>query len=190
VTQAELLGHVVDALESVGVPYMIGGSQASIYYGEPRMTQDIDIVVELDIVRLCALLERFPAEEFYVSESAATEAVETSGQFNIIHPESGLKVDIFVNKRTDYDQARLARRQRRPFLPGREAFFARPEDIILYKLLYFLEGESDLHVRDIVGILRVSGPELDLAYIAEWADRLGVRDIWRSVLAKAETTRP
>ena len=76
---------------------------------------------------------------------------------------------------------RLERRQRLPLVPGREAYFARPEDIILYKLMYYAEGGSDLHLRDIAGILRVSGPELDLPYVGEWAARLGLGASWDAV---------
>lgn len=184
-TQAELLRHVTAALEAEGIPYMIGGSQASIYYGEPRLTQDIDIVAALEPTALVALLRRFPPADFYVSEEAAREAVETRGQFNIIHPASGLKVDIFVNKDTAYDRLRLERRQRLPLVPGQDAWFARPEDVILYKLIYFHEGRSELHVRDVIGILRVSGGELDSRYIADWAERLGLGGLWQAVLKRA-----
>jgi hypothetical protein len=141
------------------------------------------------IPRRCAtaLSDRSPANEFYLSAEAAREAVETRGQFNIIHPSSGLKIDIFVNKDTDYDRLRLHRRQRLPLVRGREAYFARPEDIILYKMLSFREGQSDVHVRDILGMLRVSGPEIDSAYVADWARRLGLTRIWDAVLKRAQT---
>lgn len=185
-TQAELLRYVAGVLENLGITYMIGGSQASVYYGELRFTQDIDLVTDLKPEHVPALVDRFPADEFYVSAEAAREAVETRGQFNIIHPESGLKIDVFVNKDTDYDRLRLDRRQRLPLVPGREAYFARPEDIILYKMLYFREGQSDVHVRDILGILRVSGPEIDTAYVAEWSGRLGLNAIWDAVLKRAQ----
>jgi hypothetical protein len=114
VTQAELLRYVASVFEDLGVAYMIGGPQASVYYGEARFTQDIDLVTDLKPEHLPALLDRFPAREFYWSAEAAREAVETRGQFNIIHPASGLKVDVFVNKDTDYDRLRLARRQQLP----------------------------------------------------------------------------
>jgi len=187
VTQAELLRHVAGVFEDLGVTYMIGGSQAAVYYGDPRFTQDIDVVTDLGLEHIPALIDRFPAGEFYMSEESAREAVETRGQFNIIHPSSGLKVDVFVNKDTDYDRLRLDRRQRLPLVPGREAYFARPEDIILYKMLYFREGQSDVHVRDILGIVRVSGPEIDTAYVGEWARRLGLGDIWDAMLKRAQT---
>ncbi len=186
-TQAELLRYVASVFEDLGVAYMIGGSQASVYYGESRFTQDIDVVIDLRPEHLSVLVDSFPAGEFYLSVEAAREAVETRGQFNIIHPESGLKVDVFVNKDTDYDRLRLDRRQRLPLVPCCEAYFARPEDIILYKMLYFREGQSDVHVRDILGILRVSGPEIDTAYVAEWAGRLGLVGIWDAVLKRAHT---
>ena len=185
-TQAELLRHVVDAFEALGIRYMIGGSQASVYYGEPRFTQDIDIIADVRAVHLPGLRERFPSGEFYLSEDAAREAVETRGQFNVIHPASGLKIDVFVNKESEYDRLRLERRQRLPLLPGREAYFARPEDIIVYKLLYFREGGSELHIRDVLGILRVSGTELDTRYVADWAERLGLDVLWESVVKRAE----
>ena len=185
-TQAELLRYVASVFEDLGVTYMIGGSQASVYYGESRFTQDIDLVTDLKPEHIPALVDRFPAGEFYMSVEAAREAVETRGQFNIIHAESALKIDVFVNKDTDYDRLRLDRRQRLPLVPGHEAYFARPEDIILYKMLYFREGRSDVHVRDILGILRVSGTEVDTAYVAEWAGRLGLSAIWDAVLRRAQ----
>jgi len=185
-TQAELLRYLVDVLETLGAEYMIGGSQAAMYYGEPRLTRDVDVIVALRLEHLPALLRRFPADEFYVDEGAARDAIRTSGQFNIIHPGSGLKIDVYVNPDTPYDRARLARRQRLPLLPGVNAYFARPEDVILYKLLYYRQVESGSHLRDVLGILRVSGPELDERYITEWAGRLGLRTLWEQIRKQAE----
>ena len=184
-TQGDLLRYVAEALEALGIEYMIGGSQASTYYGEPRFTQDIDIVARLDAARVAALLERFPPPAFYASEEAAREAVETRGQFNVIHPESGLKIDIFVAKDTPYDRLSLQRRHQLPLVPGRSAYFARAEDVILYKILYYREGGSEVHVRDILGMLKVSGGEIDPRYVAEWATRLGLAEIWAAIVTRA-----
>jgi hypothetical protein len=178
VTQAELLQYLVETLEGLCIDYMIVGSHASIYYGEPRFTQDVDVVVELTPQALSRLLERFPSSDFYVSEETARDALARRGQFNIIHGASAVKIDVFFGKDTDYDHVRFARRQRLPLVPGRDAYFARPEDIILYKLLYFREGGSDRHLRDIAGILAVSGTELDRGYIVHWARQLRVGDLW------------
>lgn len=180
-TQAELLRYLVDVLESLGLDYMIGGSQASMYYGEPRLTRDVDVIVRLRLDDLPAFAARFPADDFSLDEQSAREAIGAAGQFNIIHPASGLKIDVYVNPDTPYDSARLARRRRLPLVTGVEAYFARPEDVILYKLLYYRHVASDLHLRDVVGILRVSGAELDEAYVSEWARRLGVAALWDQI---------
>lgn len=185
-TQAELLRHLVEVLEGLGAEYMIGGSHASMYYGEPRLTRDVDVIVALRADHLPALLGRFPANEYYVDDEAAREAIRASTQFNIIHPGSGLKIDVYVNPDTPYDRARLARRQRFPLLPGLLAYFAAPEDVILYKLLYHQQVESGMHLRDILGIIRLSGPELDERYIRHWADQLGVRGLWDRIRKQAE----
>lgn len=177
-TQAELLRYLVDTLDSLRLHYMIVGSHASIYYGEPRFTQDVDIVVELGPSALPRFLERFLPTEFYVSADAARDALAEHGQFNIIHGESGVKIDVFIGKDTEYDRLRFERRRRLPLVPGQDAYFARPEDVILYKLLYFRDGGSDRHLRDIAGVLAVSGADLDVEYIADWARRLGVVELW------------
>src|SRR2546426_3448168 len=95
VTQAELLRYVVETLEEQEIPYMIGGSQAAVYYGGPRFTRDGDGVGGLGPGQIPALLAPFPAPDFSVGGEAAPEAVETRGQLNIIHPASGLKIAIF-----------------------------------------------------------------------------------------------
>ena len=134
-TQADLLRYVVDAFEDLAITYMISGSQASIYYGEPRLTQDIDIVADLTVDHVSGLLARFPFPEFYLAEVAIRDAISTRGQFNIIHPESGLKVDVIAHKDTPYDLVEFSRRQRLPALEEREAYFARPEDVVRMRIV-------------------------------------------------------
>ena len=121
-------------------------------------------------------LRGFPAAELHVDEEAAREAFRTAGQFNIIHSASGLKIDVYVNPDTPYDRTRLARRRRLPLLPNVTAYFASAEDQV----------ESGSHLRDVLGILRVSGPELDESYIREWADQLGLRSVWEQIRKQVE----
>lgn len=183
--QAELLRYLVETFETLGIRYMIGGAQAAMFYGEPRLTRDIDVVAEIEPSHIPGLLDRFPGGDFYVSEEAVRGAIRDRGQFNLIHPASGLKIDVILPKGTEYDRMQFSRRERHEMLEGLHAYFARPEDVILYKMIYFREGGSDRHVRDILGILRVSGPELDLGYTADWAGRLGLSHIWDAVLKRA-----
>jgi len=185
VNQAELLRYLVETLEALGIDYMIVGSQASIYYGEPRFTQDIDVVADLAATHIPRLLERFALPAFYLSEDAVRDALTHRGQFNIIHPASGLKIDIILKKDMPYDRLQFDRRLRQPLIPGRDAYFARPEDVILYKMLYFREGRSERHLRDIAGMLAVSSSAIDAGYVDEWSQRLGLSEIWEAILRRA-----
>ena len=180
--QDELLRRVVGSLEAVGLRYLITGSMATSLYGEPRFTNDIDVVVELPPGRLEDLLRQFPAEEFYSSEESARRAVERQTQFNVIHPRSGLKVDVMVASDDAFDRSRFSRARRLHPAPDYQATFAAPEDVIVKKLASYCEGGSDRHLRDIAGVLEVSGAEIDRDYITQWAERLGLSEVWRRVL--------
>jgi len=182
----DLLAHVAATFERLRIPYLVTGSVASMAYGEPRLTNDIDVVAGIRADDIPALLAAFPAHEFYLSEEAVREAIRRQGQFNIIHPGSGLKVDVMVQKDTPFDRSRFARaRVLRP-AESYEAAFASAEDVIIKKLEYYREGGSEKHLRDITGMLKVSGDEIDRAYIVEWADRLGLRDIWDMIQRRLE----
>jgi hypothetical protein len=180
--QDELLRRVVEALERLDLKYLVTGSIATILYGEPRFTNDIDLVVQLPIDQVAALLESFPSEEFYVDVEQARSAVERRSQFNIIHPASGLKVDIVIPSMDEFDRSRFARARR--VQPARDfvARFAAPEDVIVKKMQYYSEGGSEKHLRDIRGVLRVSASEVDRAYVGAWARRLRVADVWQLIL--------
>ena len=185
--QAELLRYVIDVLESQELAYMVVGSFASSTYGEPRLTNDIDVVVNLRADAVDRLCMAFPTPEFYVSASAAREAVQMPGQFNVIHPSSGNKIDFMIARDDAWGRSQLARRRRHPILADRETFVAAPEDVILAKLQYYQEGQSEKHLRDIAAMLQVSGDEIDKTYIDHWAGQLGIMKEWRIVLDRLPT---
>lgn len=112
--QSDLLILVAVALERLGIPYLITGSMASIAYGEPRFTHDIDVVVDLEEDQVKDLKACFPEADFYFSEDAARAAISRRLQFNIIHPGSGLKVDLIISKRDEFDRSRFGRPHRLP----------------------------------------------------------------------------
>lgn len=182
--QTELLRFVVDQLEDIGLRYFITGSIASISYGEARFTNDIDIVVDLPARRAADLCRRFPDDQFYVSEDAALDAARGHGQFNIIHPASGLKIDIIVPSPSEFTVERFVRAVRMPAGDERDAVFSSAEDIILSKMLFYREGKSDKHLRDIAGVIRIRGERLDQAYIEHWSPRLGLEEIWQAACAR------
>lgn len=174
----ELLEQIVQTFERLQIPYLITGSVASMAYGEPRLTNDIDLVAGIQPKHINDVLAAFPPTLFYLSEEAIRAAIAHQTQFNIIHPSSGLKIDVIVRKDTPFDRSRFARgRMLRP-AESYQAVFASAEDVIIKKMEYYQEGASGKHLRDITGMLKISGNEIDQVYIAEWADRLGLRPIW------------
>jgi hypothetical protein len=173
--QYELLQKVAEALENLSVPYFVTGSMVTIYFGEPRFTNDIDFVADLRSAHVEAFCRRFPPPEYYVSETAVQEALQHRSQFNIIHAESGLKVDIMIPRDDAFNRSRFARKLRVSLAPGLEADFCSTEDVILKKLESYRDGG------DIRGVLRISGHLLDESYIEDWADRLGLQGLWRQV---------
>ena len=187
--QDELLRHVVAVLGEMDVPYMLVGSYGSGAWGEPRFTQDIDIVVSLSADDAPVLLRAFPFPEYLLSEEAVRQALRTRGQFNIIHSGSAAKIDVMLSSRDTWGRTEMARRRRMQITGDLTAFVASPEDIILGKLLYYKEGRSDKHLRDIAGILRISPEQVDRQYVLEWARRLGVLDLWQAVLDRLAADR-
>ena len=187
----DLLRRVVEVLERRQLPYLVSASIATIYFGEPRFTNDIDLVVALPIQRVHEFCSEFPPDEFYVSEDAARQAVQSGEQFKIIHPDSALKADIFTPADTPFTRSQFARGHRHhadaPL--GFDATFAGPEDVILKKLEYYAEGESEKHLRDITGILKAGQNPVDREYIERWAAELGVLDVWEMILAEMSKPR-
>jgi hypothetical protein len=186
--QDDLLRFAVAVLERLRIPYLVTGSMATVFFGEPRFTNDIDIVVDLPEDRVSDLCRAFPASEFYVDDEAARMAVRRRGQFNVIHPVSALKLDLMVAAATEFNRSRFARARRVKPAEDYEATFSSPEDVIVKKMEAYREGGSEKHLRDIAGVLRVSAEQIDRKYVEEWAGRLGLEDIWQGVLARLEGT--
>jgi predicted nucleotidyltransferase len=163
----------------LALPYAITGSTATIFYGQPRFTNDIDVVVELPPAKIEPLVAAFPAPEYYVSMAAAKAAVAHRHRFNVIQITEGLKIDVYVAADSLFDKQRLERGREIAISSGRRVRFASPEDVILKKLQAYREGGSDKHLRDIDGVLRVQA-SIDREYIADWANQLGVLDQWQA----------
>ncbi len=178
---ADLLRHLGNTLDGQGIPYVVTGSIAAIAHGEPRFTNDIDVVVWLDESQVRPFCAAFPAPHFFCSVEAAEKAARDHFMFNILHPASGLKVDVMVASDSDFNRSRRSRGVRLPAAADFEMTFATAEDVIVKKLDFFREGGSEKHLRDIVGILKVQGDGIDGAYLAEWIKRLGLHAQWRLI---------
>lgn len=176
-----LMRLAAERLEALRLPYFVTGSYASSIYGEPRSTADVDIVVALTEPAIPAFCAAFPEPEFYLSDDAVRDAVRRCSMFNAIHTESVYKIDFMVANDSGLNECRFDRRRRLTTKQGFSTYFASPEDVIVSKLLFYGEGRSDKHLRDIAGILRIQADRLDRAYIDRWASRLGVAEIWEAV---------
>ncbi len=176
-----ILRRVVEECESLGLPYFITDSVASMFYGESRSTSDIDVVVAIDVARITEFCGSFPEPTYYVSVDAARAAAAGAGQFNIIEPAQGVKADIIIPRPSPHHEAMLRRAKRVEVVAGLGAMLASAEDVILSKRVFFREGGSDKHVRDIASMLRVQGDAIDLGYVNRWAARLGVANEWDTV---------
>jgi len=182
-TQQEFFEKVLAALEDAGIAYMVTGSVGAMLYGEPRMTNDMDVVVDPTAAQALLLAQNFSGDnDFYFPPvEVVLEEVECRGQFNILHVGSGSKVDLIVRKDTEFARTEFARRHPVAFSPERDSTSATPEDIILSKLLYYRMSPSQKHIADIRGILAVSAEELDRLYLQEWIGRLGLADAWHEI---------
>ncbi len=178
---------LVEALEELGVPYHIGGSVASSLYGLPRLTIDVDIVADLRMGHVRPLVNQLQTI-YYIDEDMVRDAISRHSSFNIIHQDTILKVDVFIPKSRLFDQEELRRAQQEVLLEGTRPFnMASPEGTILNKLEWYrMGGEvSDRQWNDILGVLKVQGTNLDMAYLQKWSANLKVTDLLERALVDA-----
>lgn len=157
---------------------------AGILYGEPRLTHDVDIVVALASRDVQRFIDAFPLDEFDCPPEDVL-AIEVRrgqrGHCNLIHHDSGFKADIYIA----FDELhRWALAHRKELmLDGLRVSVAPVEYVILRKLEYFREGGLEKHLRDIRGMLEVSGDQIDRRLLEQWIARLGLAAEWTTALA-------
>jgi hypothetical protein len=176
-------------LDELGVRYVIGGSLASSVHGEPRTTNDIDIVADLLLDHVDPLVAAV-SEDFYVSPAAAREAIRRAGSFNLIHLKKAVKVDVFVAGEDPLNAERLRDRTRVQAWSEPEAwlFVDTPEHSVLRKLDWYRRGGevSERQWRDVLGILRVQSGAIDRERLDTWATRLGIANLLRRALDESD----
>jgi hypothetical protein len=187
---AGFLKLVIEALESAGIEYLIGGAIAEWAWGEPRATQDLDLVVDIPFEAVTRLSNELRARDMLVPPEiilAALTEDRADTPINAIHMYSGLKADLYPLR--SGDELRREAFQRRLEVdfgpPIGNVFVHSPEDLIIYKLIYFSISQQSKHIRDITAILRAKKNQLDLSYIQKWANQLGLSTIWNELLGEA-----
>jgi hypothetical protein len=178
--------YVIEVLENLGIPYMVVGGFAAIFYGEPRLTIDVDIVVDMEPEHIKPVVAAFPVPDYYVSEEGIRDSLQRGYPFNVIQPATGAKVDLVPLPRDPFTRSAFQRRQRLEFdEAGRSATFITPEDIIVAKLIAHRETGSDKHLRDARGVLVMQWGELDLEVIRRSARANGVLERFKALLEAA-----
>lgn len=179
---------VTKTLESLDIPYAVGGSLASSLHGVMRSTLDVDIVADMRLEHIQPLVAAL-SKEFYADDEMMKDAIEHRSSFNLIHYETAFKVDIFIRKTRAFDQMQLERRRTSVIAtdPEQSVYVTSPEDVILSKLEWYrMGGEvSDRQWRDILGVLKTKSEQLDLAYLRKWAKELKVEDLLERALNEA-----
>ena len=171
-TQALFLRRMVEFLQRAQVPYMLAGSMGSSFHGEPRATNDIDFVIAPEADALNRFLDSL-GESFYVSREAAMDALAGSSMFNVIDMEMGWKADFIIRKTRPFSLTEFHRRCEAQVL-GIDVFVASPEDVILSKLEWMKDRDSELHFRDAFGVAVIQGASLDRDYLTHWSHELSV----------------
>lgn len=177
-SESDIIKEVARLLDNAGVSYMFTGSIATNFYTVPRMTRDIDIVVELketDVERIYNIFEK----DFFIDKNMVLAAIRKDGMFNIIHYQSVFKIDFIIRKNNPYRIEEFKRRKK-IFFEDMELYITAPEDLILSKLHWAKESMSELQLNDVKNLLK-SVKGLDEQYIKQWANYLGIEEIYKKV---------
>ena len=167
---------------AIGVEYMVTGATAAIVYGQPRLTNDLDVVLILQFEQVRELVAAFPDSEFYVPPEEVIQAERSRpmrGHFNILHLASGYKADVYLAGDDPLHHWALPLRRRIDWTDGMPLHVAPPEYVIVRKLEYFREGGSSKHPADIRAMLATT--EVDFGAIEDWVERLGLARQWAQV---------
>ncbi|MEK7664882.1 MAG: nucleotidyltransferase [Patescibacteria group bacterium] len=181
----DILQLVVKRLKILKIPYVVTGGVAVSFWGAPRSTHDIDIIIEIDSSKTDKIIKLFE-KEFYVSREGIESMLEHNISFNIIHNESGLKIDFWPIDKNDAHKIAEFKRAISKNIFGEKILMIAPEDLIIVKLQWFKDSDSSRHIDDIKSILRIS--KVDLEYIKNWAEKHGTTDILNQLIKENKSS--
>ena len=173
--ELDLLKIVCERLSVAGIDYMITGSTAGNFYAVPRMTRDIDLVVEVRKEDTDKLVKLFK-NDFYIERESILEAIRQQGMFNIIHNDYVIKLDFIIRKNTSYRILEFQRRKKMN-IEGTNIWVVSPEDLILSKLCWAKDSFSEIQLRDVKNLLSVD-KNMDTLYLEQWIHLLGLEKIY------------
>lgn len=173
-SEFDVLEDISAKFAAARIPYMLTGSMAMNYYAQPRMTRDIDVIIAIQRGQVETIVRMFESE-YYVAREAVAGSLEHESMFNLIHNDSMIKVDCIIRKTNEY---RLEEFQRRKEvrIGGFPTFIVSKEDLIISKLYWAKDSQSELQFRDIKN-LRTGG--FDSAYVEYWTRKLDLYNLWQ-----------
>lgn len=183
-SQKEFLEKLIEALNDSNIPYMLSGSICSSFHGQPRATNDADIVIDPTQEQLVCFVKSL-GKNYYVSQQAALNALKDRTMFNIIDIERGWKADLIIRKKRAYSEVEFSRKIRKAVM-GIDLCILSPEDSILSKLEWSGERESQTQLKDALGVLMVQWNNLDFDYLRKWATELNVEDFLNQLMKEAK----
>jgi hypothetical protein len=166
---------VIDALNALGVPYMLVGSLSSSLHGIPRSTRDADFVVRVSPGQIGNLVARL-GPQFRLDPQVSFETVTGTTRYILAPVDIPYRIELFCLSDDPFDQERFARRQTCPLL-GRQAFVSTPEDVIIVKLRWANELNRSKDLEDARGVIAVQADRLDWEYIDRWCRLHGTREV-------------
>lgn len=173
-----VLKLVVDKLNKLQIPYVLTGGLAVSYWGAPRTTHDIDIIIEIDSSKTDSIIQAFD-KEFYISREGIEEMLLHGMPFNLIHHKTGIKIDFWPVDRTDPHKVLEFSRALKQKIFGQQISIITPEDLIIVKLKWYQDSESSRHLEDVKSILKISKVTID--YIKQWAFKQGTLEIFNRI---------
>lgn len=180
--ELEVLKIVTQRLNDADVSYMISGSMAANYYAIPRMTRDIDIVIELKELNVNKFVDLF-RDDFYIDKDTVRREVRRRGIFNIIHNEYIVKIDFILHQDSNFQKSCFKRRKRIN-IDQNIMWMISAEDLILAKLLWAQESLSELQLNDVTNLYQ-SAADLDKNYIEQWVDALNLDQMYKDISKNA-----
>jgi len=179
--EPNLFNIFTNRFNKFGTRYIVTGAVASIIYGEPRLTNDIDLVVELGIEKAEKIVEAFPSEEFYCPpvEIIKLEIMRPlRGHFNLVHHETGFKADVYIEGRDELHHWAMSNRKKFD-IEGETIWLAPPEYVILRKLEYYREGGAEKHLRDIASMIEISSDQINFAELEDKIKHYALEEEWQ-----------
>ncbi len=174
--ELEVLKIVVGKLQSANIPYMVSGSIAANFYTIPRMTRDIDIIIEAGERDAGKLFSLF-SDEFYAELDSIKNAIRDKHMFNIIHNEGIVKVDFIIRKDSEYRRLEFERRRSIVF-EGMKITITSPEDLVISKLYWAKDSLSEAQLKDVRNLLKTV-KDIDIDYIRKWVAKLGIDEMYQ-----------